>query len=213
MAIFLQVHPDNPNPRHIRTIVDCLLSGGVIIYPTDTVYALGCSLTQVKALDRMSQIRGEKKEKTSFSVVCHDLKQLSDYARPIENDIFKLMKRVLPGPYTFILEANNNVPKIYHSKKKSVGIRVPDNKIASAIVLELGSPLASTSLRTDLDDEQEYIIDPELIYERYDRQVDIVVDGGFGDTIGSTILDCTDDHVTLVREGKGEIKNLLTILD
>ena len=149
MAIFLQVHPDNPNPRHIRTIVDCLLSGGVIIYPTDTVYALGCSLTQVKALDRMSQIRGEKKEKTSFSVICQDLKQLSDYARPIGNDIFKLMKRVLPGPYTFILEANNNVPKIYHSKKKSVGIRVPDNKIVSAIVLELGGPLASTSLRTE----------------------------------------------------------------
>ncbi len=161
----------------------------------------------------MSQIRGEKKEKTSFSVICQDLKQLSDYARPIGNDIFKLMKRVLPGPYTFILEANNNVPKIYHSKKKSVGIRVPDNKIVSAIVLELGGPLASTSLRTDLIDEQEYIIDPELIYERYEKQVDIVVDGGFGDTIGSTILDCTDDHVVLVREGKGEIKNLLTILD
>lgn len=212
MGLLLQIHPDNPNPRNIKTVLECLRDGGIIIYPTDTVYGMGCDLKQSKALDRLAQIKGIRREKADFSLICHDLKQLSDYARPIGNDVFRMMKRLLPGPYTFILEANNNVPKLFQSKKKTVGIRVPDNNIITSVVREYGSPLANTSIH-DEDTLLEYITDPELIFERYEKLVDIVIDGGYGDNEGSTIIDCSGDELVLVREGKGSVDGVLTILD
>lgn len=202
--MLIKIYPQNPSARQIDKVIDCLKSGGTIIYPTDTVYGLGCDIYQSKAVDKIAMIKGIKKEKANFSFICNNLSQLSDFSRPIDNSVFKLMKSVLPGPYTFILNANNNVPKIFQSKKKTIGIRVPDNSITNEIVSGLGNPLMSTSIHND-DEVLEYITDPELIYEKYKDIVDIIIDGGYGDNQGSTIIDCTGKEIVVVREGKGEI--------
>jgi tRNA threonylcarbamoyl adenosine modification protein (Sua5/YciO/YrdC/YwlC family) len=205
--MLIRIFPENPNERQIRAAVEVLTKGGLIIYPTDTVYAIGCDIASSKALERMARIKGVKPEKANFSLICHDLSQLSDYSKPITNHVFKLMKRVLPGPYTFILNANSNVPKLFQSSKKTIGIRVPDNSIARAIVKELGHPIASTSVHDD-DEIIEYTTDPELIHEKYAEQVDLVIDAGYGDNEPSTVIDCTGDDVVVIREGKGSIEGI-----
>ena len=202
--MIIRIYRENPNPRSIRQVVDCLREGGVIIYPTDTVYGIGCDIFNPKAVERVKQIKGLKGDKVNLSFICHDLSQLSDYAKPIPNSIFKLMRSVLPGPYTFILEASNNVPKIFKNKKKTVGIRIPDCDIIRKIVEELGNPIMSTSVH-DEDEIIEYTTDPELIHEKYNQVVDLVIDAGYGDNTASTILDCTRGEVEVIRQGKGEI--------
>ena len=200
--MLIKLYPENPNGREIRKIVDTLRSGGIIIYPTDTVYGLGCDIMNQKAVEIIAQIKGIKPEKANFSFICHDLSHISDYTRPLDNTVFKLMKRNLPGPFTFILEANNNVPKLFKSKKKTVGIRVPANDIARDIVKELGNPILSTSIR-DEDDVIEYTTDPELINEKYSNLVDIIIDAGYGNNEASTVVDCTGDEPEIIREGIG----------
>lgn len=184
-------------------VLECLKDGGVIIFPTDTIYALGCDILRPRAIDRIAQIKGIRKEKANFSFLCHDLSQLSDYTKPISNEVFKLMKSTLPGPFTYILNANNNVPNIFQSKKKTVGIRIPDNKIPLQIIRELGNPIMSTSVH-DEDEIIEYSTDPGLIHEKFEKSVDIVIDGGYGDNEPSTIVDCTGDEIVILREGKGK---------
>jgi tRNA threonylcarbamoyl adenosine modification protein (Sua5/YciO/YrdC/YwlC family) len=196
---------ENPNPREVRRIVEVLQNGGLIIYPTDTVYGLGCDITQSKAVEKVARIKGVKVEKANFSFICSDLSHLSDYTKPISNATFKIMKKNLPGPFTFILEANNNVPKYFKGKKKTVGIRVPDNNIIRDIVTELGNPILSTSIH-DEDEILEYTTDPELIYEKYQELADIVIDGGYGELIPSTIVDCSKDEIEILREGKGVLE-------
>ncbi|MBL7906593.1 MAG: threonylcarbamoyl-AMP synthase [Bacteroidales bacterium] len=200
--MLLKIYPENPNPRYIRMVSECLSDGGIVIYPTDTVYGLGCDIFKAKAIERIAQIKGINVNKANFSFICNDLSQLSDYCKPISNDVFKLMRKNLPGPFTFILNANNNVPKLIQSKKKTVGIRIPDNSIPLEIVRELGNPIMSTSIH-DEDEIIEYTTDPELIYEKYQNLVDIVIDGGFGDNEASTVIDCTQDEIKIIREGKG----------
>ncbi len=202
--MLLRIHPENPSHRQILAAVDCLRKGGIIIFPTDTIYAMGCDIYNSRALDKLAKIKGIKKEKANFSFLCHDLSQLSDFTKPINNEVFKLMKSTLPGPFTYILNANNNVPKIFHSKKKTVGIRVPDNSIVNEIIQELGNPIASTSIH-DEDEIIEYTTDPELIHEKFLKRVDIVIDGGYGDNEASTIIDCTGSEILVVREGKGKL--------
>ncbi len=202
--MLIRIYPENPNPKQIRQVVDCLRNGGVIIYPTDTIYGIGCDIFNPKAVERVKQIKGIKGDKVNLSFICHDLSHLSDYTKPISNPIYKMMKSVLPGPYTFILEANNNVPKIFKNKKKTIGIRVPDNEIIRMIVEELGNPIMSTSVH-DADDVIEYTTDPELIHEKFIDLVDMVIDAGYGDNEPSTILDCTSGEVEVLREGKGPI--------
>lgn len=205
--MLLKIYPENPNPRHISQVVECLNDGGVVIYPTDTIYGIGCHILKQKSIEKVISIQGLQKSKKSLSFICYDLSQLSDYTKPIDNHTFKLMKRCLPGAYTFILNANSNVPKLLQSNKKTVGIRVPDNSICREIVKVLGYPILSTSVKDD-DEMIEYITDPELIYEKYGNLVDIVIDGGYGDNIPSSVLDCTSGEIEIVREGKGDI-NLL----
>lgn len=200
--MLLKLYNENPNPRDIQKIVECLKDGGVIIYPTDTIYGIGCDILNHKSVERITEIMNIKKDKTMFSFICSDLSHLSDYSKPLNNTIFKIMKSVLPGPYTFILNASNKVPKLLASKKKTVGIRVPDNNIIREIVKELGNPILSKSIK-DEDQILEYTADPELINERYGDLVDIVIDGGFGDNEPSTIIDCTGEEIEIIREGKG----------
>jgi len=200
--MFVRLYNENPNSREIRMIVDILRDGGIIIYPTDTVYGLGCDITQTKAVEKVARIKGIKIEKANFSFICSDFRHLSDYTKPISSAVFKLMKKNLPGPFTFILEANNNVPKYFKGKKKTVGIRVPDNNIIREIVAELGHPILSTSIH-DEDEILEYTTDPELINEKYQDMVDVVIDGGFGELVPSTIVDCSEDEIKIIREGKG----------
>ena len=200
--MLLRLYNENPNPRDVRKVVEVLRDGGIIIYPTDTVYGLGCDITNVKAVEKIARFKGTNIEKSNFSFICSDLSHLSDFTKPISNTVFKLMKKNLPGPFTFILPANNNVPKYFKGKKKTVGIRVPDNNIIREIVLELGNPIMSTSIR-DEDEIIEYTTDPELIYEKYQDIVDIVIDGGFGELVPSAVIDCTADSIEIVREGKG----------
>jgi tRNA threonylcarbamoyl adenosine modification protein (Sua5/YciO/YrdC/YwlC family) len=202
--MLIRIHPENPSTRQIKTVVECLNEGGVIIFPTDTVYGLGCDIYEGKAIERIARIKGIKKEKANFSFICHDLSHLADYTRPLNNSVYKLMKASLPGPYTFILNANSNVPKIFQSKKKTVGIRVPDNRIPVEIVRELGHPIMTTSVY-DEDEILEYTTDPELIHEKFKDLVDLVIDGGYGDNQPSTILDCTGEEIFVIREGKGKI--------
>jgi len=202
--MLVKLYEENPSPRQIREIAQCLDNGGVVIYPTDTVYGMGCSIYKPKAVEIISQLKGIDLNKANFSIICNNLSDLSTYAKPINNNIYKVMKKCLPGPYTFILPASGNVPKLFMSKKKTIGIRVPDNSIIQAIIAELGHPIMSTSIEID-NDNIEYSIDPELIHEKYSHAVDIVIDGGFGDIEGSTILDCTDDEIEVIREGKGII--------
>jgi tRNA threonylcarbamoyl adenosine modification protein (Sua5/YciO/YrdC/YwlC family) len=202
--MLLKIHPETPSARNIQKVVECLNNGGVIIYPTDTVYGLACDIFKPKAVERIAQIKGIKKEKANFTFVFTNLSQLSDFTKPLSNEVFRLMRNSLPGPYTFILNANSNVPKIFQSRKKTVGIRIPENNIALEIVRELGNPIMTTSIH-DEDEILEYTTDPELIYEKYQDIVDIVVDGGYGDNKPSTIIDCTGIEPLMVREGKGLI--------
>ncbi|MBT8286196.1 MAG: threonylcarbamoyl-AMP synthase [Flavobacteriaceae bacterium] len=202
-AEFIKLYNDNPNPNEIRKILQVLQKGGLIIYPTDTVYGLGCDITKTKALERIARIKGVKLAKANWSFVCADLSNLSDYVRQIDTPTFKILKRALPGPYTFILPGNNSLPKAFKNKK-TVGIRVPDNNIAKAIVEALGNPIVSTSIR-DEDDVIEYTTDPELIYEKWQNLVDIVIDGGYGDNVPSTVIDLSGDEPLVIREGKGEL--------
>jgi tRNA threonylcarbamoyl adenosine modification protein (Sua5/YciO/YrdC/YwlC family) len=202
--MLLRIHPDNPGQRNISTVVECLKDGGVVIFPTDTIYAIGCDIYKNRAIDRVAQIKGIKTDKANFSFLCHDLSQLSDFTKPINNEVFKLMKRTLPGPYTYILNANNNVPRLFQSKKKTLGIRIPDNNIIQEIIRQLGNPITSSSIH-DEDEIIEYTTDPELIYEKYQNLVDIVIDGGSGGNDPSTIIDCTGDEAVVVREGKGTL--------
>jgi tRNA threonylcarbamoyl adenosine modification protein (Sua5/YciO/YrdC/YwlC family) len=203
MSILIRMHPENPAERQVRQIVEILKEGGVIIYPTDTVYGIGCDIYKPKAIERVAQIKGIKPEKANFSIICYDLSHISDFTRPIDNNIFKLMKRNLPGPFTFILEANINVPKILKSNRKSIGIRVPDNKIIREIVKELDNPIITTSLKTN-DEIIEYNTDPELIFEEYRNLVDAVIDGGYGGLVASTVVDCTVNPPEIVRMGNYE---------
>ena len=206
--MLLRIHPQNPQGRILRQIADCLKSGGVIIYPTDTIYGLGCDITNHKAIEAICRIRNIKPEKANFSFVCYDLSHISDYIRPIDNTTFRLLKKALPGPFTFIFNANHNVPKLLSSNKKTVGIRVPDNNIAREIVKALGNPILSTSIK-DEDEIIEYSTDPELIHEKYEHLVDVVIDGGYGDNIPSTVVDCTGGEFEVIREGKGELEMFL----
>lgn len=204
MAEFIKIYEENPNPREIMRVVDILRNGGVIIYPSDTVYALGCDITNNRAMERVAQLRGVKLEKANFSFVCEDLSNLSDYVKQIDTPTFKILKRNLPGPYTFILPGNNNLPTVF-KKKKEVGIRIPDNTITRAIVHGLGNPIISTSIKDD-DEVIEYTTDPELILEKWDKQVDLVIDGGYGGNVASTIIDLTGAEPVVVREGKGSLE-------
>ncbi len=206
--MLLKIHPENPSARLIRIAVDCLRHGGVIIYPTDTVYAIGCDIMQPKAVQRVAQIKNIKPEKANFSLICYDLSHISDLTKPFSTSIYKAMKKGTPGPYTFILNANNNVPKLFQSRKKTVGIRVPDNLIARLIVKELGNPIISTSVY-DNDEIIEYTADPELIHENYQQLVDMVIDGGNGGNQASTVIDCTGNDLEVIREGKGNIEDIL----
>ena len=203
--MFLKLHSENPNPRYIKMIIECLNDDGVIIFPTDTIYAIGCSVNSSKALDRIARIKGIKKEKANFSFIFHDLSMLSDYTKPISNDVFKMMKRNLPGAFTFIVEANNNVPKLFKNNKKTIGIRIPDQPIITNIVRELGSPIITTSI-IDEDEISGFMTDPEEINDAYRDKVDIIIDGGFGNKEESTIVDCTDNEIVILREGKGVLE-------
>ncbi|MEI6749013.1 MAG: L-threonylcarbamoyladenylate synthase [Bacteroidota bacterium] len=200
--MLLRIHPENPSERQIRIVTECLKDGGIIIYPTDTVYGIGCDIFKSKAVERIAAIRGINPGKARFSFICYSLSQLSDFCLPINNSIFKMMKANLPGPFTFILEANNNVPKLIQSKKKTVGIRIPDNSIPIEIVKMLEHPIMTASIH-DEDEIIEYTSDPELIYEKYQNLVDIVIDGGYGGNEVSTIVDCTFGDPEISRQGKG----------
>ena len=204
MAQFIKLYEENPNPKDIQKIVDVLKGGGLIIYPTDTVYGLGCDITNIKALERIAKIKGIKLEKSNFSFVCEDLSNLSDYVKQIDTSTFKILKRALPGPYTFILPGAKTLPNPF-KKRKTVGIRVPDNTIALDIVKELGNPIVSTSIR-DEDEIIEYTTDPELILEKWDKLVDIVIDGGYGGNEASTVIDLSGDVPEIIREGKGDLE-------
>jgi len=204
MAELIRLYEENPNPRQVEKVVEVLRRGGLVIYPTDTVYGLGCDITNSKALQRIARIKGIKLEKANWSFVCADLSNLSDYVRQIDSTTFKILKRTLPGPYTFILPGNNNLPKDF-KKKKTVGIRVPDNAIAQALVNGLGNPIVSTSIR-DEDDILEYTTDPELIFEKWQNLVDIVIDGGYGGNVASTVIDLSEGEPVVVREGKGSLE-------
>jgi tRNA threonylcarbamoyl adenosine modification protein (Sua5/YciO/YrdC/YwlC family) len=204
MAQFVKIYEENPNPKEIRKIVNILKRGGLIIYPTDTIYGLGCDITNTKALERIAKIKGVKLEKANFSFICHDLSNLSDYVKQIDTSTFKILKRALPGPYTFILPGAKTLPVAF-KKKKTVGIRVPKNNIALDIVRELGNPIVSISIRDD-DEILEYTTDPELILEKWGNLVDAVIDGGYGDNEASTVIDFSEGEPLIVREGKGSLE-------
>lgn len=203
MADFIKIYEDNPNPKAIKKVVEVLRQGGLIIYPTDTVYGLGCDITNPKALERIARIKGVKLEKANFSFVCHDLSSLSDHVKQIDTSIFKILKRALPGSYTFILPGAKTLPNVF-KKKKTVGIRVPDNAIALDIVKELGNPIVSTSIHDD-DEILEYTTDPELILEKWNNLVDLVIDGGYGSNEASTVIDFSNGEAIIIREGKGSL--------
>ncbi len=202
--MLIKIYPENPNDREVQKVVDILNNGGVIIYPTDTVYGIGCDINNPKAVNRVAKIRGINLEKANFSFICYDLSHIADFTKNVPNDVFKLMKRNLPGPFTFVLEANNNVPKIFKARKKTIGIRVPNNTIIRTLVKQLGNPILSTSIH-DEDDILEYTTDPELIHEKYESLVDAVIDGGYGDNEPSTVVDCSADGYEILRQGKGEL--------
>ena len=206
-ATLLEIHPDNPDKRKIEQVAKALEEGAVVIYPTDTIYAMGCSIKHPKAVERLAAIKGLKVEKANFSIMCADLSHLADYTKPISQSHFRLLKRLLPGPYTFIFESNNKIPKTLNPKKKTIGIRVPDNKICMALSAIVGQPIITTSLKED--SLVEYPTDPEAIFEAYKNLVDIVIDGGMGNIIASTVLDCSGDGIEVVREGAGSIEGLL----
>lgn len=206
-AVRLSIHPENPPLNKILTAVEIIKKGGIVIYPTDTVYAIGCDIHNQKAVERVCRLKNIDPGKINLSFICQDLSHISEYTKALPTAVFKLMKQVLPGPYTFILQASSNVPNILNTKKKTVGIRVPDNKIVLLLVKELGNPLLSTSIKNE-DEVLEYTTDPDEIYDRYKNFVDVIIDGGFGGNEASTILDCTSGEVEVVREGKGSVDEL-----
>src|ERR1700741_395517 len=205
--MLLRLNYDNPHPKDIQFVIDCLKNDGLIIYPTDTVYSIGCDITSQKAIEKLCKLKNIKPEKANFSFVCSDLSHLSNYCRPISNPIFRVMRKALPGPYTFILEANNNVPKLLkQNARKTVGIRVPDNTICKTIIEALGNPLITTSLHNPEDEIMDYFVDPEVIHNHYHNKVDIVIDGGFGNLYASTVIDCSQgDDLEVIREGLGSL--------
>ncbi len=203
--MLIRIYSENPNPKHIRQVVDLLEVGGIVIYPTDTVYAIGCDIKANKAIDKIARLKGLNPQNPDLSLIFHDMSQLSEYTVIRENSIFKLLKRNLPGPFTFIVRANNQIPKLFKNKKKTVGIRIPDNPIVLEIVRELGRPIITTSIH-DPDEIIEYTTDPELIHEKYREFADIVIDGGYGKNEASTIVDCTADEPLIIRQGLGELE-------
>jgi len=202
--MYLKIHPENPSQRQISRVAEHLRNDGLIIYPTDTVYAIGWSIYNTKSADRLKKIKKDNKQENNYSLICSDLSQASQFTKQMEKTTFKLLKHNLPGPFTFILPASNEVPQVYKNKKKTVGIRIPDNNIPLEIVKELGHPIMTTSLREE-DEVLDYIVDPELIHEKYDKLVDVIIDGGSGNINPSTIVDCTNSAPTVVREGLGEL--------
>jgi len=205
--MLLHIHPDNPQERNINTVAECLQAGGVIIYPTDTIYGIGCNIYNTAAIERICRIKNIASKNANFSFICRDLSHLSDYARNISTPVFRILKKALPGPYTFILEATKEVPKLLKTKKDTVGIRVPDHNICQAIIQKLGHPLISASL--PMEDEVAYYTDPEIIHDIFEKQVDIVIDSGIGNMVASTIIDCTGGTPELVREGAGSWEDLI----
>lgn len=204
--MLLHIHPDNPQQRNIDTVVDTLRKGGIIIYPTDTIYGIGCDITKPAAIERIARIKGIDPKKAQFSFVCSDLSHISDYTKSIDTPVFRVLKKSLPGPYTFIFKASKQVPKLLQTKKDTVGIRVPDNNICRMIVEQLGNPILSTSLPTDGD--VEYFTDPEIMHDTFGNLVDIVIDAGHGSILSSTVVDCTSGVPELVRQGAGEWENI-----
>ena len=202
-AEYIHIHPENPEERKILHVVAALREGAVVIYPTDTIYGMGCDIHNARAVERVARIKGIKPQKNEFSFICHDLSHIADYAR-VDNAAFKLMKRLLPGPYTFILEANNHVPKLLNTNKKTVGIRVPNHAIPRRLVQELGNPIITTSIKDD-DEIVAYPTDPEIIFERFQHLVDIVIDGGYGGNVPSTIIQAIGSRVDVIREGLGAV--------
>lgn len=202
--MIIQIHPDNPNPREIKQVIECLKDGGVIVCPSDTVYGIGCNIFNKKAVERVAKIKGINIKKNNFSIICSDLSHISDFTKQIDNPTYKLIKRNLPGPFTFILNANNSIPKLFKINKKTIGIRVPNNNIPLEIVSQLGNPIITTSVKDD-DKILEHSTDPELIYEKLKHLVDIVIDGGYGGKKPSTIVDCTTTNFEILRQGKGNL--------
>lgn len=202
--MLIKIYPENPDEKRIQQAVEVLKKGGIIIYPTDSVYAIGCDMTNRRAVEKMAQLKGIKLEEANFSLICYDLSNISEYTVQFGTNLYKMMKRALPGPFTFILNANKNIPKLFQSKKQTIGIRVPDNNIARTIVHYLGNPLLSTSVHDD-DEILEYTTDPELIHERYENKVNLVIDGGFGNNKASTVIDCTGETPEIIRQGIGEV--------
>ncbi len=200
--MLIKIYPDNPNPKEIEKVVTVLRDGGLVIYPTDTIYAIGCDALNVRAVERICKLKGVNPQKSNLSIICYDLANLSEYAK-VSNSAFKLMKKNLPGPFTFILPTSSSLPKIYKNRKE-VGIRVPDSSIVRTLVQELGNPILTMSIRDD-DDIKEYSTDPELIEEKYESIVDMVIDGGYGGFDPSTVVDCTTDDFQIIRQGKGEL--------
>jgi tRNA threonylcarbamoyl adenosine modification protein (Sua5/YciO/YrdC/YwlC family) len=199
--MLLRIHPENPQPRLINQVVECLKDGGVIIYPTDTIYGLGCDIKQAKAIEKICQIKNMDPQKAQLSFICSDLSHLSEYSKSIDTPLYRMLKNYLPGPYTFILPASKQVPKILQSKKSTIGLRVPDNNICQQILTMLGNPILSTSLPGEMVEDY---TDPEIIYERFENLVDFVIDGGIGGMTPSTIVDCTTDEWTILRQGLGD---------
>lgn len=202
--MIIKLYNEQPNARLVQQVVSVLEKGGIIIYPTDTVYGIGCDITNPKAIEKIYKIRGLDPKKAHLSFICYDLTDISQYTKPFNTKIFRIVKRALPGPYTFIFNATTQVPKLLSSKKKTVGIRVPDNNIIREIIKQLGRPIVTTSIRDD-DDIIEYSTDPELIHEKYENTVDLVIDGGYGDNTPSTVVDVSSGDVEVIREGKGEV--------
>lgn len=204
--MLVKLYSESPNAREINKIVDVLNNGGIIVIPTDTLYAFACSMEFKKSVEDIAQLKGMQLKKAKYSLCCSDLSQASEYVRPLDKDTFSVMKECLPGPYTFILQANNNVPRNYQNANKTIGIRVPEHAICHAIIEALGRPLVVTSVRREnLEQESEYLTDPELIHEDFGKRVDIVIDGGIGEDLPSTVIDCSDGTFEIIREGKGEI--------
>lgn len=206
MAKLIKLYTKNTDLGKIQEIADCMRQGGLVIYPTDTVYGLGCDLHNSKAIDKVCRIKGLKPEKANLSFICNDLSHIADYAR-VSDSAFKLMKRALPGPFTFVLAASSKVPKLIQSNRKTVGIRIPDNTITRLLVQELGNPIITTSLKEE--ELSEYTTDPELIFEKYQNSVDIIIDGGYGQLIPSTIVDATSDDFDIIRQGLGQLDEYL----
>ncbi|MBX9851429.1 MAG: threonylcarbamoyl-AMP synthase [Cytophagaceae bacterium] len=208
-ARLLSINPDNPQPNKIREVVEVLREGGLVIYPTDTIYGLGCDIHNTKAVERICRLKNLNPQKANLSFICYDLSHISEYTKNLPTNVFKVMKKSLPGPFTFILNSSNKVPKILNTRKNTVGIRIPDNNIPREIVKELGNPIITTSIKDDNDAINEYPSDPEMIYEMYHKLIDIIIDGGPGNITPSTMIDCTNDEFEVVREGMGNIEEFL----